>query len=451
MRDLTLPPRHKTFLTFYLPCCLIFVLFFIANDWLEKVIGQPDIVEIVESQDQIAEAFARRIATSDQPTLASFSLLIPAESPHRLQKFAIVTPAQADLSEDDLAYLAAQNWLIYEEPNTQRWELYLPGKSPDQVFEFVFETSSNQLLSSLATLVLAVLCLLLLGVLLWWLLDKIHNEFTVSSSALDNIAHQLDMPISQDKAPNRAATRAATLTGKIRYLERNLQKESQQRVRHYDELRDLLHGVAHEFRSPMARLSFALDMAEAEQPKPAVKELIEQMSQALTELDMLVKEVLNYSRLEHGVSELKREEVSVSETVKKIIEQQQQLHPQLFFEDLSADTTIIVDSQLFHRAVVNLVRNAARFAESRVRINCQHHVIGFLFTVEDDGPGIPPGKRARIFEPFTRLDPSRSRDSGGSGLGLAIVKSISTLHQGRVEVSDSPLGGALFTLRWPQK
>jgi two-component system sensor histidine kinase RstB len=70
--------------------------------------------------------------------------------------------------------------------------------------------------------------------------------------------------------------------------------------------------------------------------------------------------------------------------------------------------------------------------------------------VEDDGPGIPVKDRARIFEPFSRLDDSRTRSSGGYGLGLSIVQRIAFWHGGDVEVGESPsLGGASFTFHWP--
>lgn len=69
----------------------------------------------------------------------------------------------------------------------------------------------------------------------------------------------------------------------------------------------------------------------------------------------------------------------------------------------------------------------------------------------DDGPGIPPGRRERVFEPFTRLDDSLSKDSGGIGLGLAIVHAISVQLEGRDSVHDSEMGGAEFQLHWPRQ
>jgi signal transduction histidine kinase len=69
-------------------------------------------------------------------------------------------------------------------------------------------------------------------------------------------------------------------------------------------------------------------------------------------------------------------------------------------------------------------------------------------SVDDDGPGVPPVERDRLFEPFTRLEGSRGRDSGGVGLGLAIVKSVAEWHGGEARISDSPLGGARVSISW---
>jgi signal transduction histidine kinase len=105
--------------------------------------------------------------------------------------------------------------------------------------------------------------------------------------------------------------------------------------------------------------------------------------------------------------------------------------------------------RLFRRAVLNLAANAARYARQRIEITCAAVGETVQVRMDDDGPGIPPEARQRIFEPFFRLDESRSASSGGTGLGLAIVQRIMVLHGGQVRVEESPLGGARFTLSLP--
>jgi signal transduction histidine kinase len=97
------------------------------------------------------------------------------------------------------------------------------------------------------------------------------------------------------------------------------------------------------------------------------------------------------------------------------------------------------------RAITNLVDNGARHAAAQVTVT----VAGGRITVEDDGPGIREADRERVFERFTRLDASRSRDAGGGGLGLSIVRAVVTRHGGRVGVESSPTGGARLVVELP--
>ena len=85
----------------------------------------------------------------------------------------------------------------------------------------------------------------------------------------------------------------------------------------------------------------------------------------------------------------------------------------------------------------------------RVSLSLQNGADAVELTVDDDGPGIAPEDRERVFERFTRLDDGRARDAGGLGLGLSMVKTIVERHGGTVEVDDAPIGGARFAVRLP--
>ena len=101
------------------------------------------------------------------------------------------------------------------------------------------------------------------------------------------------------------------------------------------------------------------------------------------------------------------------------------------------------------RLVRNLVDNASRHAQARVELSLQTTDATVELTVDDDGPGIDPDDRERVFERFTRLDDGRARDAGGLGIGLAIVKAIVEQHGGTVTIDDAPIGGARFVVRLP--
>jgi signal transduction histidine kinase len=101
------------------------------------------------------------------------------------------------------------------------------------------------------------------------------------------------------------------------------------------------------------------------------------------------------------------------------------------------------------RVVRNLADNAARHARSTITLGCEVEGDEAIITVADDGPGVPVGDRARVFERFVRLDTGRARTASGSGLGLAIATEIITSHGGTVAVTDAAQGGAKFVLRLP--
>jgi signal transduction histidine kinase len=99
--------------------------------------------------------------------------------------------------------------------------------------------------------------------------------------------------------------------------------------------------------------------------------------------------------------------------------------------------------------VIHLLDNAARHGTGRVEVGLTADAGGVRLWVDDDGPGVPLGDRARIFERFTRLDDARSRDRGGAGLGLAVVAESVRSLGGRIDVEDAPIGGARFIVRLP--
>lgn len=224
--------------------------------------------------------------------------------------------------------------------------------------------------------------------------------------------------------------------------------------------RDLLHGVAHEFRSPLARLQFALDMLE-QAPEPERENLLASLNGSLSALDELVRELLYYAKLKDINASLDFKEVDLKQLASAAVEQVASFYPNVHFSNSikyldkqSIDSNISqgiakLDENLISRLVINLLRNAGRFAQEKCALTITINTNNVILSVEDDGVGIPPGKSERIFEPFTRLDPSRSRDSGGCGLGLAIVASIAKLHHGNVSVEASELGGAGFVVTLP--
>jgi signal transduction histidine kinase len=118
---------------------------------------------------------------------------------------------------------------------------------------------------------------------------------------------------------------------------------------------------------------------------------------------------------------------------------------------LEAETELAVmgNERLFRRVVRNLLSNALRHAKTQVRVSVARASAAAVVRFDDDGPGIPASERARVLEPFVRLDESRSRDLGGVGLGLTIVDRILRAVGGGLRISEASSGGASVVMSWP--
>lgn len=208
----------------------------------------------------------------------------------------------------------------------------------------------------------------------------------------------------------------------------------------------LTNGIAHELRTPLVRLRYRLDLQEGLADTER-----EEMAQDLNELDALIDEMLMYARLEHPETVLHPQQWPVAPWLARHVAQWQSLLGplQLRYKQAAEIDQWEGDPLLIGRAMDNLVGNAVRYASNQIMVTLWREGDQACLQVEDDGPGIPDTMRAQVFEPFTRLDPSRDRHTGGCGLGLAIVDSVIRAHQGSVTLDSGRLGGARFTLRWP--
>lgn len=217
--------------------------------------------------------------------------------------------------------------------------------------------------------------------------------------------------------------------------------------------RNLTNAVSHELRTPLSRMRFSHALAAEAVDADERERYLAQMERDLNELDDLVGEMLTYAKLERDHPELSFERVAVSAWLRDIIADTEFIAKAHHLDARITAATDIeqvnCEPRYMRRAIGNLLRNAVRHAQSRVKVTVAQHDGQNVVHIDDDGAGVPPDKREHLFEPFTRLDASRNRESGGVGLGLAIVKQIAKWHGGDATVHDSPLGGARFTLRWP--
>ncbi len=209
--------------------------------------------------------------------------------------------------------------------------------------------------------------------------------------------------------------------------------------------KELLAGVSHELRSPLARMKISLDLlGNGADPDRHIRSLDED----LDDLDSMVEELLTASRLDLGTETLRPESLALDELLdegwRRIAADAEASGTSLERDLEPTDLEVWADRRLAVRVLGNLLENAVRHAPgSPVNVRARA-VDGRVFiSVSDEGPGVPEEALDRLFEPFYRSDPSRSRRTGGTGLGLMIVQRAVDAMGGKVEARPAGEEGGL--------
>jgi signal transduction histidine kinase len=272
--------------------------------------------------------------------------------------------------------------------------------------------------------------LLVLGISCWLLAWRIASPLQSMVSTLDRFGHgDLTARVNSHRhdeigklgaAFDRMAERIGTLL------------TSQRR---------LLEDVSHELRSPLARLSFAAELAGTADNRGAAVTRLKKEIQRLTDLVDALLQTMQAEGEPHAISQ---EDVELSSLLSEIVEDCKveaeargcsvALHGQA--------TTIQGERELLRRAVENIVRNGIRYSPEAstidVAFGADDHA-AYVF-IRDYGPGVPQDSLNKIFEPFFRVDDSRNRSTGGVGLGLAIAHRSIISHDGRIWAENANPG-----------
>lgn len=206
--------------------------------------------------------------------------------------------------------------------------------------------------------------------------------------------------------------------------------------------RQFVSDASHELRTPLTAIRGQLEvLTRSANPAPAELQRVESM--VLTEMariERLVDDLLTLARLDEEAP-LRREGILLAPYLRRLAEEET-------LGDVTVGElqpgTLHADPDRLTQVIRNLLVNARRHAGPTGWVAISAEACGERLTirVDDDGPGISPANRERVFGRFHRSEASRARDSGGSGLGLAIARSIVELHGGRIWVESSPRGGA---------
>lgn len=214
--------------------------------------------------------------------------------------------------------------------------------------------------------------------------------------------------------------------------------------------RALTNAVAHELRTPVFRLQWQADLLKDTALNNDQAEMVESIIEDTEEMEQMVDELLYYTKLDAHRQELFLESVNLCTFLEAKVsywQKETQLDIQLASAQQAANVDVVVDKKLLKRALDNLVRNALKFATSKILIELKGNLPQLQVAIHDDGPGIAEEHLPNLFEPFYVGEKSRNKTLSGHGLGLSIVKKICDQHHASIEVQRSKiLNGAEFII-----
>lgn len=363
------------------------------------------------------------------------SLKLLSQTPEGLkqlkQNFDSNVIAQRDLvlPPQQQTQLLKKNYLyLYDKKQRIFWYITLNNSQLLQVGPVeVKDNNSTPVLPYLLVLLIISLPIGLWSLLLW-------RDFTKLSNACEAVGGAQDFQLRDSPK-----SFFLPITGTLQVMQQRI--EFLLGAQH-----ELTSSVSHEFRTPLARLKFAIAMLEDTAHDTNSQQYLSDMQTDIRELESLVSEMLDYARLDTQQPSLQLAPCDMVALIRENIEKVNFDTRVKLKVTLPSQFIYLCDRHFMARVLQNLIGNAIKYASHSVHISLTSTADKLLIVIEDDGPGIAQSEREQVFKPFTRLDKSRDKKTGGFGLGLAIVNKIVSWHKGDCIIENSTLGGVKFTV-----
>ncbi|MBW6508133.1 MAG: HAMP domain-containing protein [Desulfuromonadales bacterium] len=216
----------------------------------------------------------------------------------------------------------------------------------------------------------------------------------------------------------------------------------------------LLRDLSHELRSPLARLTVALELARQQSSNAAGEKALDRISLEAQRMNEMIGQLLGLTRMTSGINEQRFAPLDLQELLAKVVQDAdfeaaaRQCRVEL---ESSGSAAINGSAELLAQALENVIRNAVKYTTEagEVRVSLAPQGRFWEVKVSDQGHGVPTAALEKIFDPFYRVADARDRQSGGTGIGLAIAKSAIALHGGSIRAENQQQGGLLVTILIP--
>jgi signal transduction histidine kinase len=359
--------------------------------------------------------------------------------------------ATVQLGDDTATFVVADVWtdrtghIVLDPPYLVRPDagVYIdPAVAPSRVSYFVLVSPAEAEAATRAVdpvLIVALPAAVALIAAVAWLsvgralrpVEAISDELAAITAA--NLNRRVPVPDTGDEIEGLALTTNATLDR----LEDAVTRQ-----------RRFVADAAHELRSPLAGLRNTVEVAQATAAPEDLPAALDVVLASTRRLQDLTDDLLLLARLDRPETR-PRTPVDLAAVVEEQVAERRYGDGGRveFTATVTGPVVVPGDQRQLERLVRNLLDNADRHADTAVSVAVSRAGGEAVVEVVDDGGGIDPEDRELVFQPFTRLDDARARDSGGTGLGLAIARNIAAGHGGRIEVDNVP--GARFTVHLP--
>jgi signal transduction histidine kinase len=264
-------------------------------------------------------------------------------------------------------------------------------------------------------------------VALWVLLTRLTGPLRALSAAAERLGRGEESAALIPAGP----TEVRDLTGAFNRMQARLTRFVSERTR-------LLAALGHDLRSPLTAIRVRAEMVEDDETRDRIVASVEEMQE-------MVDATLSFAR---GMAEGEASQtVDLGAFVGELCSEMQETGCALSFEPV-AGMSVRIRATAMRRALRNVIENAVRYGGSAdIRLS-QTDALA-LIQIEDNGPGIPHDALERVFEPFVRLETSRSRETGGTGLGLSIARTIVQAHGGEITLENRAAGGLSAVVELP--